>query len=112
MPSSAYDAARLRVGCGGWTPGRGRWARCDVAGALECRSRQLDVGVRPGPAELAVDGGGFIVSVLRAQRLREAEERPSVVRVAGEIFAIDRLRVACLAPCEQYRSQLMPHGDE
>src|SRR5688500_10722368 len=67
--------------------------RGNVPAPLEARRGQRDVGTGPGATESRVGGGGLVGLALRAERLREAEERPAVLRIAAQVLAIHRFRL-------------------
>src|SRR4029453_2387166 len=78
---------------------------------LEARRGQCDVGAGPGAAESRVGGDGLLGLALRAQRLREPEERPAVLRIPAQVLAIHRFPLGGAAGGEQDGAEGLAHGE-
>ena len=77
---------------------------------LECRTRQLDVGVAPSVGELQANRIRLSGLLLRVEGAGEAEQRPAVGRVALEILAIHRFGLGG-PEIGVPRPQFAPHFD-
>src|SRR6188768_2658009 len=77
---------------------------------LEARCGELHVRASPRLVEARLDRVRLCLLVLRAQRLREAEERPAVVGMPAQVVPVDRLRFARAAGLQQHRAQRLPRG--
>src|SRR5258708_4610264 len=60
------------------------------AGDSERGGGQLHVGVSPRLAKLRVGRRGLGRFALRLETLSEAEQRPAIVGIAPQVFAVDR----------------------
>src|SRR3954469_20188687 len=69
----------------------------------EARSRQCKIGVTPGFAKASLDAGRGFAPALGPQALEQAEERPSVVRIALQVLTVDGLRIDISAGVDESR---------
>jgi hypothetical protein len=69
------------------------------------RGNQTNISARPCAFESSLAFCGLVLAVLIVQTLCEAEERPSVLPEALQIFAIDLFRVSGTARLEQHRAE-------
>ena len=63
----------------------------------------------PGLRELALDLGHAVLAALRAQALRQAEQRPAVAGIPAQLLAVDRLGLARPPRGQQHGAQRVAH---
>ena len=107
-PSPLYVPVHSKAAYRHTTSKRRRGDRAaETPPALERPRQRLHVRPRPRLLEPLVRGSGLLGSPLRGERLREAVERPAVVRVPHQVLSVGLLGLLRTAGGQQHRPQLL-----